>query len=289
MMQTSWLSMGMLALALGAGLQSVPGRRSNPHARKAAVPTAAPLKVLIVMDERPQMEALGEYLHQTGDIETEIVDQKTMPERWSEYRAVIGYIHGRLDERTEVRIIDYTRSGGRFVCLHHMISSGKSKNRYYFDFLGVHMDGIELARQPAETGGHYGWREGIEQTIVNLNPAHYITSHNVVWPRKTNFAASGYDLSPGEYPAMTISDSEAYMNVKFTDGNDKIILLGSKYLDDRNQVLYQQVNEGWIKRAGKGWIVYIQMGHTVHECENRVFGQIVLNAIRWTSPADSRN
>jgi hypothetical protein len=239
------------------------------------------------MDERLQMEVLSKYLRDRGHIGTEIVDQKTMPDNWSDYRAVVGYIHGRLEERTELKIIDYTRAGGRFVCLHHMISSGKSKNRYYFDFLGVRMDGIELARQPAEQGGHYAWREGIEQTIVNLNPRHYVTSHDVHWPGKTSFAAPGSHFDAKEYPALTVGDSEAYMNVKFTDGNDKTILLGSKYLDDRNQVLYQQVSEGWIKRSGKGWIVYIQMGHTTHECENTVFAQMVLNAITWR-PSESR-
>lgn len=239
------------------------------------------LRVLIVMDEKPQMEVLAGYLQDKGNVESTIVDQKSMPEDWSGYAAVIGYIHGRLDERTELKIIDYTRNGGRFVCLHHMISSGKLKNRYYFDFLGVGMDGIDVARQPAEPDGHYAWREGIEQTVVDLNPAHYITSSGVQWPAKTLFAPQGSPSGSKEYPALVLDDSEVYMNVKFTDGKEKTILLGYKYLDDRNKTLFQQPTNGWTKPSGKGWIVYLQMGHSAHEYRNAVVAQMVLNAITW--------
>ncbi len=249
--------------------------------KSSAPPAATAKKVLIVMDERPQMEALAKYLSEKGNLGSEIVDQKTMPEDWSGYLAVIGYVHGNLEEKAERKIIDYTRNGGRFVCLHHMISSGKSKNKYYFDFLGVRMDSIDLARQPAEVGGHYAWREGIEQTVVNLNPKHYITSNGVLWPEKTTFASA--DSNPGgkEYPAFALEDSEAYMNVKFTDGKDKTFLLGYKYLDDRNRVLFQEMTSGWLKPSGKGWIIYLQPGHSLHEYQNVAVAQMVLNAITW--------
>jgi type 1 glutamine amidotransferase len=71
------------------------------------------------------------------------------------------------------------------------------------------------------------------------------------------------------------------MNVKFTDGKEKTVLLGCKYLDDRNQVLFQQAASGWVKHSGKGWIVYLQMGHTAQEFMNPVYAHMILNAITW--------
>jgi hypothetical protein len=242
-------------------------------------------RVLIVMDEREQMETLAKFLKEKGGIESTIVDQKSVPDDWSHFDAVIGFIHGALQEPIELKIIDYTKNGGRYVCLHHSISSGKSKNKYYFDFLGVRMTEIEKAREPAEPGGHYAWREPVDITVVNLNPDHYITSHDVTWPEKTKFrtdVANGANSAAQEreYPAFTLR-GEAYMNVFFTDGKDKTVLLGLKYLDDRNNAQYMQQGEGWLKAAGKGWIVYLQPGHFTQEFENPAVSQMILNAITW--------
>ena len=276
-MSANWLRVGFFGSVLLAGVPV-----AGENAPRPALPAGAQTpKVLIVMDERAQMEALGGYLREVGKIESVIVDQKSIPEDWSGYAAVIGYIHGKLEEKTELKIIDYTRGGGRFVCLHHMISSGKSKNRYYFDFLGVRMDEIDLARQPADPGGHYAWREGVEQTVVNLAPKHYITSNGVPWPEATTFASTDSGDGAKKYPAMRLQDSEVYINVKFTDGRDKTILLGYKYLDDRNGVVYQQATDGWLKPSGKGWIVYLQMGHSTHEYQNVSVARMVLNAVVW--------
>jgi hypothetical protein len=243
----------------------------GPAAAAAAVPER---RALIVMDEREQMEALARYLKEKGGLDVTIADQKSMPEDWSRFTAVIGYVHGALLEPTERKIIDYTRAGGRYVCLHHSISSGKTKNKDYFDFLGVRLEGIDRAREPAAVGDHYAWREGIDFQVVNLNPGHDITSKGIVWPEKTVYRGR-------ERPALTLKHAEAYMNVQFTDGGEKTVLLGFKYLDDRNGVLYMQDREGWLKPAGKGWIVYFQMGHTTAEFENTAVAQMVLNAVNW--------
>ncbi len=249
-------------------------------------------RVLIVMDEREQMETLAKYLKDKSGIDSTIVDQKTVPDDWSHFDAVIGFVHGALQEPIELKIIDYTKNGGRYVCLHHMISSGKSKNKYYFDFLGVRMTEIENAREPSEPGGHYAWREPVDITVVNLNPSHYITSHDVTWPEKTTFRTTGTSpnsagpnsTSPSsgterEYPALTLH-GEAYMNVLFAD-TDKTVLLGLKYLDDRNNAQYMQQAEGWLKPAGKGCIVYLQPGHFTQEFQVPAVSQMVLNAILW--------
>jgi hypothetical protein len=242
-------------------------------------------RVLIVMDEREQMETLAKYLKDKAGIDSTIVDQNSVPDDWSHFDAVIGFVHGALQEPVELKIIDYTKSGGRFVCLHHMISSGKSKNTYYFDFLGVRMTGIDKAREPAEPGGHYAWREPVDIRVVNLNPSHYITSHDVTWPDKTTFRADGSGPAR-EYPAFT-ERGEAYMNVFFTD-TDKTVLLGLKYLDDRNNAQYMQQAEGWLKPAGKGWIVYLQPGHFKEEFERPAVSQMILNAITWKPGARGR-
>lgn len=243
-------------------------------------------RVLIVMDERPQMVVLAEYLKDRGGLDSVIVDQSSLPGDWSVFDAVVGYVHFELKPETERRIIDYTRSGGRYVCLHHSISSGKIKNEHYFDFLGVALEGAERSREPAEPGGHYAWREGVALTVVNLNPDHYITRTGVSWPETTRYRPSDRPSVEGVYPALTLDPSEAYMNVEFTDGREKTVLLGFKYRDDRNGQLFMQDREGWLKRSGKGWIVYLQMGHFADEWRNPVVAQMALNAIRWRPEAD---
>jgi hypothetical protein len=249
------------------------------------VPAANAQQVLIVMDEREQMEALAGYLRDRGGIRSTIVDQQSAPGDWSRFDAVIGYVHGALRESTELKIIDYTKNGGRFVCLHHMISSGKAANRYYFDFLGVRLPETDKAREPAQPGGHYSWRHDIDLTVVNLNPGHYITTNGVSWPERTAYRPSDSPSAEGEYPAFTLSDAEVYANVQFSDGHEKTVLLGFKYLEDRNGALFMQDREGWLKPSGNGWIVYLQMGHSTHEFEHPAVAQMVLNAVTW-KPAD---
>jgi len=135
--------------------------------------------VLIVMDEREQMEVLADYMKQQSGVVSTIVDQAALPGDLGSYDAVIGYIHGKLDRRTEVAIIDNTKKGGRFVCLHHMISSGKAKNELYFDFLGIQLDKPGESRNPTTPGDGYAWRHPVDMTIVNVNPEHYISNHNI--------------------------------------------------------------------------------------------------------------
>lgn len=240
-----------------------------------------PKTVLIVMDEREAMETLAKYLKDKGGVESTIVDQKSAPDDWSKYGAVVAYIHGALQEPIELKIIDYTKKGGRYVCLHHSISSGKAKNKYYFDFLGVRLPGGEISKDAAPPGGHYAWRHDQDFAVVNLNPRHYITSHDVAWPEKITYRRSSGPGAEREHPGITLKNAEPYMNVEFSDGKEKTVLLGFKYLDDRNGALFMQDTEGWVKPSGKGWIVYLQPGHTVAEFQVPTIAQMVLNAITW--------
>ncbi len=145
-------------------------------------------KVLIIQDELPQIEALAPYLQEEGTLNVTVVDQAALPEDFTIYNAVLLFIHGELEQTTETRVIQYTRDGGRLVVLHHSISSGKAENRYYFDFLGIHLSQPESSSGPVQPGGGYGWKhqeadgEGVTLTLTNLHPDHYITNHNIRWP-----------------------------------------------------------------------------------------------------------
>ena len=243
-------------------------------------------KVLIVMDEREQMEVLADYLKQKGGVASTIVDQAALPGDLSAYDAVIGYIHGKLDRRTELAIIDYTKKGGRFVCLHHMISSGKARNVFYFDFLGIQLDKPGESRNPTTPGGGYAWRHPVDMTIVNVNPEHYISNHKISWGREISYKPSDEPSVEKGYPAFEMKDTEFYLNHKFTDGRVKTVLLGFKCVDERNGITFMQDRAGWIKKQGKGHIVYLKMGHSTADFKLPNICQFVLNAVLWRPGQD---
>ena len=239
--------------------------------------------VLIVQDEMPTVEVLSSFLGDKGKLNVTVVDQKTMPPDLSPYGCLIGYIHGKLEESAEVAIIDYTKLGGRYIALHHSISSGKAKNKYYFDFLGIQLDKGSQSRHPVEPGQGYGWVEGedIALTLVNLNPHHYITNHKIHWGDTISYASSDQPSVERSYPSLTLPHTEVYMNHKFIDGREKTVLCGFKFLDQRNKHLFMQDRAVWLKAYGKGDIIYIMPGHTPADYKNPNISQMILNAIQW--------
>lgn len=238
---------------------------------------ARPPKVVIVQDEPPQMEVLAEFLRETGNLSVAIMDQQSLPEDFSEYQAVVVFIHKDLDARTEESIIDYTKNGGKLICLHHSISSKKALNRFYFNFLGIRLD-----KGPMETGG-YKWK-GSSWSLVNLNSQHLITNSDVNWDEKVVYTPSDYPSTEGIYPSITLQqDSEVFINHKFTDGREKVVLCGIVYHDAESNKTYMQDRGAWIKRQGKGTIVYFMPGHAVSDYENKSISQMILNAIRWSA------
>jgi type 1 glutamine amidotransferase len=42
---------------------------------------------------------------------------------------------------------------------------------------------------------------------------------------------------------------------------------------------YMQNTAGWIRLAGKGWIIYLSPGHSMKDFENPTYSRIVLNAV----------
>lgn len=240
--------------------------------------------VLIVQDEMPALKVLGRFLEDQGKLNITMVDQAHFPEDLSPFGAVIGYIHGGLEASVEVAIINYTKQGGRYIALHHSISSGKASNKYYFDFLGIQLDHPKQSKHPVKPGQGYGWVEGedIVLTLVNLNPGHYITSHRVTWDKAISYASSDGPSAEKPYPSIALPDSEVYMNHKFTDGRQKTVLCGFKFLDKRNNTLFMQDRAVWLKPYGKGHIIYLMPGHKPSDYENQGVSQMILNAIQWT-------
>ena len=246
-----------------------------------AGPADSSTKILIVHDELPQMEVLSKILHEKGGLDVTLVEQSALPEDWSDYRAVSGYIHRVLEVPTEKAVIVYTENGGRYIALHHSISSKKAANEFYFDFLGVRLDNPKAAKNPVMPGEGYGWREEVTLTLVNLNPTHYITSHNVTWGEEIPYTSSDQPGVEALYPSISLHESEVYLNHKFTDGREKTVLFGLKFFDDRNGQMFMQDRAGWLKKYGKGEVIYFMPGHSASDFENDRFAQMILNAIAW--------
>ncbi|MEM8969244.1 MAG: ThuA domain-containing protein [Bacteroidota bacterium] len=246
---------------------------------------ASAQKVLIVQDEMPQIEVLNKFLRTTGELEVDIVNQANLSESMSGYEAVIGFIHGKLETTTEQAIINYTEAGGKYVCLHHSISSGKARNEFYFDFLGIQLDHPEFSRYPVKPGEGYGWyhdgKNGITLIMVNLNSHHYITNHNIEWGPTVSYLSSDGPATEGLFPSISLPKTEVYMNHKFTDGREKTVLCGLKYFDPRNGELFMQDRAVWLKPYGDGHIIYILPGETPADYENPKIAQMILNAIVW--------
>jgi len=231
--------------------------------------------VLIIQDERPQMDVLAKFLTEEGKLSVTIVDQQSLPKPLSAYKAVIVFIHRQLDEQTERAIIDYTKDGGRLICLHHSISSRKAENKFYFDFLG-----IQLNKGSMEDGG-YAWKAS-NWMLVNLNTKHYITNHNIEWKKQVTYSSSDKPAVEKSYPGIDLKDdSEVFINHRFTDGREKTVLCGLIYTDKATGKTYMQDRGAWIKNRGKGTIVYLMPGHCASDYQNENIARMVLNAVNW--------
>jgi hypothetical protein len=241
-------------------------------------------KVLIIQDELKQMEVLSEFLTSNqGNLEIDIVKQKNLPEDLSAYHSILLYLHFKLQEDTESKVIEYTRNGGRLIVLHHSISSGKAKNKDFFPFLGIQLDGTDNSRDAEPPGGGYAWIEGVTFTLINLDSGHCVINHNVEWGEEVNYTPSDLTSLASAYPTISLHDSEVYLNHKFTDGKDKTILMGMKFYDIRNDQLFMQDRASWHKIAGQGDIFYFMPGHSSREFENKNFSQMILNAINYSN------
>jgi len=231
-------------------------------------------QVLIVADEFPAMEYVGAKLKSEENITSQVVWQTNLPPDLSAFSAVIVYIHRGLNEAPEKAFINYTQGGGRLIVLHHSISSGKRKNKEWFKFLGV-----SLPEADVDAGG-YKWIEGVTQTVVNLAPNHFITTHQVSYPEQVGFAAPA-GTNDRTLPGVTLEESEVYLNHVLAEDKSRTLLLGFKYTDAPTRKVFMQTHAGWLKPSGKGWIVYLQPGHSLHDLKNSTYERILLNAVIW--------
>ncbi len=233
-------------------------------------------EVLIVADEFPAMEVLSTKLKAEEGLVCRIVAQSNLPPALGQFEAVIVYIHRDLSEAVEEALILYTEQGGRLVPLHHSISSGKARNRHWFGFLGVN-----LPKGPVEAGG-YKWTEGVSFEVVNLAPEHFITSHKLRYPAQVRWQAQPGDREQ-KLPGFSFEHSEVYLNHVLKD-QAHTRLLGLKYIDPSGKI-FMQGHAGWVKPAGRGWIVYLLPGHSAADFQGSVYPRLVANAVIWKPQA----
>lgn len=230
--------------------------------------------VLIVADEWPQMEILGKFLQERANYKVEKVEQAECPEDISPYDAFIMFVHGKFKAETANTIMDFTKQGGRLIVLHHGLSKAKHDTPGYMPFMGMLLDRSENAKY------YYDYFHDVDYYLVNLDPDHYITSHNVTYNKKVEYESSDSPSASIELPAMEFKGSEIFVNHQFTDGRQKTVLFGFKSTDPKSGKTIMQDRCGWYKPAEKGWIFYFQPGHLSADFTDN-YCQIILNALTW--------
>lgn len=229
--------------------------------------------VLIVADEIPAMQVLAAKLQTDGNLGSAIVQQTEMPPDLSAYAAVFVYIHKDITEPAEKAFIAYANAGGKLILLHHSISSGKRKNKYWFGFLGISLPEKEFSQ------GGYKWLDPVSWEVVNLAPRDYVTTHRVRYPARITYKSSETGGSEQQYPGLAFENSEVYLNHVYTE--PRTILMGLKYRDPQSGVTYMQDRAAWYKKAGKGLVMYFMPGHSAREFEDPAYAQILLNAVQF--------
>jgi len=231
-------------------------------------------RVLILADEWKPMNVLAEALRAKGRYQTKCVEQKLLPRDLSDYAAVFMYIHGPMTRRTEKTLIDYANGGGRLIVLHHGIASARIRNPDWLRLTGIHIAPRNDPKHPWKVLGN------TTHTLVNLQPGHYITSHNVTYGRTVEYQSSDSPSLPARFPALDLKNTEVFLNQHFTDGRVKTVLFGFRAEDAAGKTIMQD-RSGWYKPAGRGWVFYLQPGHSVPDFQNRDYCQIILNCLSW--------
>jgi len=228
-------------------------------------------EVLIVADEIPAMEVLAKALQTQEGIHCKIVTQNDLPNTLADFRAIIVYIHQDLDSIPEKAFINYTKNGGKLICLHHSISSKKRNNSFWFPFLGV-----ELPKQDVNAGG-YKYVGGIDMEVVNLAPKHFITTHKIRYDSSLAYTKEGTTKGK-RLSGFVLSNTEAFLNHNLL--SPRTILLGFKIKDQTGKV-WMQDRSAWCMPVGKGWVFYSQPGHAISDFENPVYARIVINSVLY--------
>ena len=232
-------------------------------------------KLLIVADDPDPMKALTKGLHAKGNFEIQYYEQNDLMENLSSYHAIFMYIHGAMTPRTEKILIQYAQNGGRLIILHHGIASARIKNPDWLKLTGIYLAPRNHPSKPWKVLGN------TTHTLVNLQPDHYITSHQVKYDRYIEYESSDSPSRPGRFPAIDLKNTEIFLNQQFSDGREKTVLFGFHCIDPQTGTIYQQDRCGWYKPAGKGWVFYYQPGHQAADFEHPAYLQILHNTLTW--------
>lgn len=225
--------------------------------------------ILIVADEIPAMEVLAKAFKNAEQLESKIITQKEMPASLTHYKAVIVYIHKELFPEAEEKFINYTKNGGRLICLHHTISTFKKPNKDWFSFLGV-----ELPNKEFKEGG-YKYVGDINMEVVNLAPKHFITTNKIKYPTKIAYKREG-ETKEKRLSGFELQNTEAYLNQH--NLSPRTILMGLR-IKDKSGNIWMQDRAAWYMPVEKGWLFYSQPGHAITDFENPTYVQIIINAI----------
>ena len=263
--------LGLVALIAGALSVLVVAARAVPAGSGKAA--EAP-ELLIVTDEREPMKALAGFLEGTPGYKVTSVEPGKLPPGLSKYAGVFMYVHGRLTDAAAEAMIGYAEGGGRLVVLHHGIASGKVRTPKWMAFTGMHIAPRNDPNHPWEVLGN------TTHTLVNLQPGHYVTSHNVRYDRLVEYRSSDSPSRAAKLPALDLPSTEVFLNQQFTDGRAKTVLFGFR-AERAGKPAIMQDRSGWYKPAGKGWLFYLQPGHAAPDFQNEAFCQIIWNCLSW--------
>ena len=230
----------------------------------------------VVGDEPVPMQALKRVLESDGHQVT-LFDQKEFAAAGAQKpAAILMYVHGVLEESVGKRLIAFTRDGGRLLVLHHGIASAKNKSPYWMEFVGMEI----LPKNAPE----YPWAVlyGVEFEMVNLAPGHPVTTQHVSYAGTTSYLRSELPQSKEQkLSSFVVPNTEAYLNLRFRPGHQRTVLFGMKCKDPVGGAVYMQDTGGWLMRAGKGWVFYLQPGHFGRDFEVPQLRQVLLNCLSW--------
>ena len=118
--------------------------------------------------------------------------------------------------------------------------------------------------------------------MVNLAPGHPVTTQHVSYTGTTAYSQS--ELQQGKernLSSFVVPDTEAYLNQRFRAGFQRTLLFGMKCKDPVGGAVYMQDTGGWVMKAGKGWMFYLQPGHFGRDFEVPQLRQVLLNCLSW--------
>ena len=230
----------------------------------------------VVGDEPVPMQALKGVL-ESGGHQVTLFEQKGFASSGTQKpAAILMYVHGVLEEAVGKRLIAFTRDGGRLLILHHGIASAKNKSPYWMEFVGMEI----LPKNAPE----YPWAVlyGVEFEMVNLAPGHPVTTQQVSYATNTSYVRSELPQSKEQkLSSFVVPNTEAYLNQRFRPGFQRTLLFGMKCKDPVGGAVYMQDTGGWVMRAGKGWVFYLQPGHFGRDFEVPQLRQVLLNCLSW--------